>query len=207
MTTATLDRPVSETKRKLLDAAMRLMLRQGYTATTVDQVCAEAGLTKGSFFHYFKNKEQIGEAAISHFCCCQDAEQTNAEFNALKDPVDRVLGLLDFLAGKALDPNSPRACLVGNLAQELSQTNPAIRECCEQRFNHWTAEVAAMLSAAKAKHPPVVQFDPQSVATMILSLIQGSLIVAKAKRDPNVFSGNAKHARAYVENLFGLPHP
>lgn len=181
---------------------MHLMLRQGYAATTVDQVCTDAGLTKGSFFHYFKNKEQIGKAAIDYFACCRQDSFAKGDFNQLKDPLDRLLGMLDFMATTASDPKSPRACLVGNLAQELSQTHPELRSCCEESFNRWTAEFASLLEDAKARHPDASDFDPRSVATLILSLIQGSIVVAKTRQDPGIFSENIQHSRAYIQNLF-----
>jgi len=195
---------MGETKRRLLDAATHLMLRQGFTATTVDQVCCEAGLTKGSFFHYFKTKEQIGEAAIDHFSCCQRDAHGAAEYNKLEDPLDRILGMLDFLASMAGDPKNPKACLVGNLTQELAQTNPTLRSCCEASFNRWITGIATLLGAAKEKHPPATDFDPDSVATLMLSLIQGSLLVAKARQNPDVVVQNAKHCRTYIESLFGI---
>jgi len=207
MNTATATSPFSDTKRKLLDAAMRLMLRQGFTATTVDQVCSEAGLTKGSFFHYFKSKDQIGQAAVSYFSCCQQEATDKAPFNQLEDPLDSILGMLDFFAEKATDPNGPKACLVGNLAQELAQTHPAIRGCCEESFNHWTKGIASLLRAAKEKHQPSSDFEPDSVATMMLSLIQGSLVVAKARQNPDVLVQNVKHFRSFIESLFGINKP
>ena len=88
MKTETAQRPMPDTKRKLLDSAMHLMIRQGYTATTVDQVCCDAGLTKGSFFHYFKSKEQIGEAAIDYFSCCRRDAFAKGAFNSLEESLD-----------------------------------------------------------------------------------------------------------------------
>lgn len=183
---------------------MRLMLRQGYTATTVDQVCGEAGLTKGSFFHYFKSKEQIGEAAIDYFSCCQRDTHSQGSFNQLKDPLERFLGMLDFFASKVNDPTCPKACLVGNLAQELSNTNSELRSCCEASFDAWTRGLTALLTAAKEKHPPAIDFEPESVANMMLSLVQGSLLVAKTKQDAAIIVQNVKHCRSYIETLFGL---
>src|SRR5690606_31246727 len=60
-------RDPAATRRQLLEATTRLMLRQGYAATTVDQICEEAELTKGSFFHHFANKEAIGLEAMNAF--------------------------------------------------------------------------------------------------------------------------------------------
>jgi TetR/AcrR family transcriptional repressor of nem operon len=199
---STVEQPLPETKRKLLDAATHLMLRQGYNSTTVDQVCCEAGVTKGSFFHYFKTKEQIGEAAIDYFSCCQQDAHAKAPFNEIMDPLDRLLGMLDFFAAMASDPKTPKACLVGNLAQELSQTNSDMRTCCEESFNQWTAGVIVMLEAAKEKHTTRVDFDPHSVATMMLSLLQGSILIAKTRQDHRVFKENLEHCRAYVASLF-----
>lgn len=191
------------TKRKLLDSAMRLMLRQGFTATTVDQVCAESGLTKGSFFHYFKTKDQIGEAAVELFSCCQREAQERAGFNKLDDPLQRLFGMLDFFAASVRGKSAMKACLVGNLTQELAQTNSGIRSCCEMNFNQWTSNIAGMLKEAKQSHPPASDFDPESVANLILSLMQGSLLLAKAKQNVTVIEQNIEHCRAYLKSLFG----
>src|ERR671911_434050 len=55
--------PISKNARaRLLSAGRQLMLARGFTGTSVDQICAEAGLTKGSFFHHFGTKDEFGEA-------------------------------------------------------------------------------------------------------------------------------------------------
>jgi len=56
-----------ETKRKLVDAGVNLMRRRGFNATTVDDICAAAGVTKGAFFHYFKSKDDLATAAVIRF--------------------------------------------------------------------------------------------------------------------------------------------
>ena len=47
------------TRRRLIDAALALMTKRGFNATTVDEICTEAGVTKGGFFHHFMNKDDI----------------------------------------------------------------------------------------------------------------------------------------------------
>ena len=54
-------------KDKLLGAALALFREKGFTATTVDDLCARAGVTKGAFFHHFKTKEDVGVAAADHW--------------------------------------------------------------------------------------------------------------------------------------------
>src|SRR5436190_6027470 len=79
-----------EKKRRLIEAAIRLMLRQGFSATTVDQVCAEAGLTKGSFFHYFKSKDEVGEDVLDYFFEQQQQQFAGAKFSTLCDTLEKL---------------------------------------------------------------------------------------------------------------------
>lgn len=53
----------AETRNRLLDAARDVIRAQGYPATTIDDVCASAGVTKGVFFHHFESEERLGVAA------------------------------------------------------------------------------------------------------------------------------------------------
>ena len=80
-----------ETKRKLLDAGVSLMRQRGFNATTVDEVCAEAGVTKGGFFHYFKTKDDLATAAVGRFYEVKAKQFADAPFRGLADPLDRIL--------------------------------------------------------------------------------------------------------------------
>jgi TetR/AcrR family transcriptional repressor of nem operon len=56
-----------ESKTKLLNAALNVIRGKGYAATTVDDICHSAGVTKGSFFHHFKSKDELALAAVAHW--------------------------------------------------------------------------------------------------------------------------------------------
>src|SRR5262245_33438101 len=86
----------SKTRNKVPDAAQELMLAKGYSATSVDEVCQAAGLTKGSFFHYFPGKEDMGIAVAERFYAARRQAFEEAPFRRLPDPLDRALGQVDF---------------------------------------------------------------------------------------------------------------
>src|SRR5580700_7268955 len=86
----------SNTKTKLLDAALMVIRAKGYTATTVDDICEAAGVTKGAFFHHFKSKEELAVEAAKHWGTRTSALFASAPFRALPDPLDRVLAYIDF---------------------------------------------------------------------------------------------------------------
>src|SRR6516164_7584070 len=98
----------SLTKQKLLDAAEELMLAKGYTATSVDEICTAAGLTKGSFFHYFEGKEHLGRVVAERFYAARKQMFASAPFHQKKDPLERVLGRIDFFLDMARGPHTPK---------------------------------------------------------------------------------------------------
>ena len=192
-----------DTKRRLLDATLQLMTRQGFTATTVDDICAEAGLTKGSFFHYFKSKDEIGEGVLDFYCARQQEQFAGAKFNQLADPLERLHGFLDFFGENMGGSGKTQGCLMGNLTQELALTHPRMRARCEEKFGKLTGLVGHLVGEAKAKHALKADFDPEGVAVMFISLLQGSMLLAKARQDKSLLADNLAHFRAYLDSLFG----
>ena len=193
--------PDSPARTKLLDAAEALMLSRGYVAATVDGICSSAGLTKGSFFHYFKNKEELGKVLLKRF-----AERQGAGFreacSSLEDPLDRIYCMIDVAIGGARNPEM-KGCLVGTLAQEISETHPELREVCRCSFEGFTEEVARDLQAAKELHCPEAEFDAASLGAYFLSIAQGSMLLLRTSGDRSVMEQNLIHFRQYVRSLYG----
>src|SRR6201986_5502913 len=82
--------------QKLLDAAVHVIRSKGYSAARVGDICAEAGLTKGAFFHHFASKEACAIAAAAHFAANADAVFDAAPYSHLSDARARILGYIDF---------------------------------------------------------------------------------------------------------------
>jgi TetR/AcrR family transcriptional repressor of nem operon len=193
-------RPIA--KEKLLDAAERLMLAKGFVATTVDEICHEAGLTKGSFFHYFKSKENLGKAVLDRFCQVrlELLQQSPSQKNT--DPLERIYGWIDFAIEMSKSPMAQNGCLLGNFAQELSDTHPQMRSSCARHFTDWAGLLKKELDEAKAKHRPEALLDTTSLAEHLIAIIEGALILAKAKQDMAVMEQSLLHFRRYVKSLF-----
>jgi TetR/AcrR family transcriptional repressor of nem operon len=192
----------SPTRQKLLDAAEELILTKGYTATSVDEVCEAAGLTKGSFFHYFEGKEHLGRLVAERFYTSWVRKSQAAPFRRKQDPLDRVLGRIDCFIETSRAP-SWNGCLLGTLVQELSRTHPRIRSACEAYFDDLADDFGKDLREAKARHAPRAHWDPRSVAGHLLAVAQGAIILAKAKQDPKVFEEGLLHFKDYLRRLFG----
>src|SRR5712671_603114 len=193
-----------ETKRKLVDAGVNLMRSRGFNATTVDDVCAAAGVTKGGFFHYFKSKDNLAAAAVTRFHELKAKQFADAPFRNLADPLERVFGRLDFAKESSGGTRGlTKGCLLGMFAQEMSFTNAQLRSICHDRFAQIAKDFEIDLAEAKAVYAPRAAFDPKTVAMLYVSIVQGSLILAKASESNRVLVENIEQFRAYLQTLFG----
>ncbi|MGH6794908.1 MAG: TetR/AcrR family transcriptional regulator [Methylocella sp.] len=190
-----------------MDAAMQEIRAKGYSAMTIDNVCLAAGLTKGSFFHHFKSKEELALAAAAHFAALVDGLFAQAPYRALSDPLDRVFGYVDFRKAILKGPLPERTCLLGTLVQETFESHPAIREACGTHISAHAAEVAKDIAAAKLLYAPNATWSAGGLALYTQAVIQGGFILAKAKNGPQVAEECLDHLRRYLEMLFNHPNP
>src|SRR5579863_5352390 len=116
-----------ESKKRILDAALHVIRAKGYSATRVEDVCEAAGLTKGSFFHHFSSKEDLALAAAEHFSAIADGIFSSAPYQSLTDPLERILGYVDFRKAMLQGELPEYTCLLGTMVQETYETHPMIR--------------------------------------------------------------------------------
>ena len=192
----------SPTKERLLDAAQALMLAKGFSATTVDEICEQAKLTKGSFFHYFKSKEALGQALLQRFCETGDRLH-HSLCGKERDPLKRVYAYIDGVITLSRDRVMSRGCLLGTFAQELCDSHPAIRRQCANGFEAWAVQFGEELRRAKARYAPRAAFDPKELAEHLIAIMEGSLILGKARNNMKVVERNLRHYARYLRSLFG----
>jgi len=192
-------------KKKLLDAALRVIRSKGYEAATVDDMCLAAGVSKGSFFHHFASKEVLATAAAAHFAAGADARFAAAPYRAAEDARERLLGYVDFRRA-LLDGELPDiTCLLGTMVQETYATHPAIREACDAHIRSHAADVARDIEVAKRERAPGAAWSAESLGLFTQAVIQGAFVLAKAHDDPGVAAECLTHLRRYLESQ--LPDP
>ncbi len=196
-----MDLATKDSKTKLLDAALKVIRTKGYVATTVDDLCAEAGVTKGSFFHHFKSKEELALAAVEHWNATTGGLFAQAPYTQIADPRDRVLAYIDFRAAILQGELPDFTCLLGTMVQETFETHPRIRDACEQGITLHARVVAADIAAAKAMYAPKATWQPDDVALYTQAAIQGAFILAKARGSAEIAANCVAHLRRYVASL------
>ncbi len=192
----------TESRTKLLDAALKSIRTKGYAASSVEDICTAAGVTKGSFFHHFKTKDDLAIAAIEHSASATAKLYESATYRSVGTPIDRLFAYLDFrqqqLAGALTDVSEP----IGMVAGEVFESHAAIRQACAKAMEEHTAMVEADIAAAMKERGVDAPWFAHTLALHMQAVFQGALVVAKANADPEVIARCVEHLRRYLEFLF-----
>lgn len=199
------DQTRHESKTRLLSAALNVIRAKGYAAATVDDICQAADVTKGSFFHHFKSKDDLATSAAAYWGEMTEGFFASAPYHNSKDPLDRLLGYVDFRAEILRGDLSDYTCLLGTLVQETYATHPDIRAACDKGMSTHIAILTRDIEAAKRLYAPNAPWSAASVGYFIQSVLQGAFIFAKAKQGPEVARESLAHLRRYLEAIFNRP--
>ena len=191
---------------KLLQAALQIIRAKGYNATSVDDLCTAAGVTKGAFFHHFQTKEALAVAAADHWSEVTGALFAAAPYHDLPDPLDRVLGYIDFRGGLLQGPVEGFTCLVGTMVQEVFASSPEITAACEASIAGHARKLEDDIAAALVQYR-ITDVSAVSLALHTQAVLQGAFILAKAKGGPEIARDSVGHLKRYLALLFqSSPH-
>ena len=191
-----------DTKTKLLDAALLVIRTKGYAGTSVDDLCRAAGVTKGAFFHHFKTKEELAVAAAGHFGAMAEGLFSAAPYRSLSDPLERLLGYVDFRKSILQGTLPEFTCLLGTLVQEAYETHPAIAAAANRYISEHATTLEADISAVMATRGAPTTWTAASLALYTQAVMQGAFILAKAKGGPQVAVDCLNHLSGYLKLLF-----
>jgi TetR/AcrR family transcriptional repressor of nem operon len=194
--------PTESAKDKILRTALSRLRTNGYAATTVEDLCAGAGVTKGAFFHHFDSKEDLALAAADYWSEVTGALFAGAPYHKLADPLDRMLGYIDFRKALLTGELPEFTCLAGTMVQETYASNPAIREACARSITGHAATIERDIRAAIARYGIKPAWTATSLALYTQAVLQGAFILAKATGSAKAATDAVDHLHRYVELLF-----
>lgn len=189
------------TRERILEAASRLFYQYGYHATGLDRILAEAGVTKGNFYYHFKSKEELALATldwqfetIASGVASLRAKHTSA--------LDALLAILDFFAGVITEQKNSGGicgCYFGNFTLELSNENPAVSARLKTVFKHYQQAFRDLLEQAAAAGELPAHADPEQLAAVTLSLLEGAILIDKAHQEPREVRRAVEFLKTYLK--------
>jgi TetR/AcrR family transcriptional repressor of nem operon len=188
-------------RSRLIRATFDLVRSKGYASTRVEDICAAAGVTKGSFFHHFESKEDLAISAAQAWA--EGAVQlfTHAPYMSESEPLKRLLGYLNFRRDLISGHIREWSCYAGTTIQETHETHPALREACAHSIDAHLVHVTQLVDEALSRYP-IPRLHAQSLALHFQAVLQGAFVLAKARQNAQVAIDCVDHLQRYVGLLF-----
>lgn len=189
-------------RTRLLEAARDIIRAKGFAATSVDDLCVVADVTKGAFFHHFGSKDALGVAAADFWTETNTGFFGAAPYHEPADALKRVLAYVAFRKAIIMGELAEFTCLVGTMAQEVYATSPAIRDACGHSiFSHATT-LEADIETARLERGITAAWTAESLARHTQAVLQGGFVLAKAANNPELARESLDHLDRYIRHLF-----
>jgi len=172
----------NETRASIIKIGTNRISRNGFNATGIDALLKEVGVPKGSFYHYFKSKEEFGMAVINQFAERYDQRLDTFLGDEEITPLTRIRNLLESSLTRLEQNRCSKGCLIGNLGQEMADQNELFRTRLEEIFSSWRERYAGCLREARQNGDLSPELDPDVMAGFILSGWEGAILQAKVMK-------------------------
>jgi TetR/AcrR family transcriptional repressor of nem operon len=196
----------ADTRARILDAAHAMILEKGYAGLSIDGLIGSVGLTKGAFFHHFKNKQALARSLIRRHADESVALLQTHIARASKlssDPLQRLLifvGLYEEMF-EHLDEPFP-GCLFASYIYELGQFDADTIRIATEEFVLSRDEISRMLTAVEATYPPAMPVDRQALADAFQAIFEGAFILSKALREPRLIATQLRMYKTCLEAIY-----
>jgi TetR/AcrR family transcriptional regulator, transcriptional repressor for nem operon len=175
---------------------------KGYSATRIEDVRAEAGVTKGSFFHHFKSKNDITLAAVEAWDANATELFATAPYHDITDPLDRLLTYIDYRKALLTGDLPEFTCFPGFIVQEAYRTHPELSAAAGKGINDGAKALEADICVAMEEYGCTGDWTAESLARHMTAVIQGGFVLAKATGSASAAADSLSHLRRYLELLF-----
>ncbi len=181
-------------------------MQRGYAGTSVDDILKSAGLTKGAFFHHFKGKGDLARELVERHArgvivMFEDfARRAEAKTD---DPLEQVFLFLKYFDEFLLSSNEPPpGCIYAVYVYESMQFEPAIRAGVAASLRDWTAIYVRKFHEVLERYEPAMPVTARELAELVVAMIEGSLVLARAYGDERLAERQSDHLRRYLTLLF-----
>lgn len=182
-------------KTEIIDIGTELIALNGYNATGIDTILKQAGVPKGSFYHYFRSKEDFGLAVIDRFAIQYEQKLGSFFDDSSVSPLSRIRNYLEHSLAHMTENHFTKGCLIGNLGQELADQNERFREKLAVIFQEWKERFSSCLTEAQKAGEISSNFHPDIVADFILAGWEGAILRSKVTKSP-------ESLRNFIDTLF-----
>jgi AcrR family transcriptional regulator len=190
---------ISDTRERLVAAAMELFVFQGYAHTSLAQIARKAGVLPGSLHYFFPTKQDLLHATLERRKELLWDDVLQPIWERHDDPIERVFGLLRGYREMLEMTGFAHGCPIGNLVIEVAGTHPDARRLLVQNFDNWLDAVERCFVESGHRLPSGV--EPRRLAVFVLTTMEGAVMLARAYRDFEAYDAAVVLLRDYLERV------
>lgn len=199
----------SATRENILETAERLVIDNGFSATSVELVIAESGTSKGAFFHHFASKQALALALVERYASADLdtlAQAVAYAEQSYDDPAERVIEFVKVYEDGADDLMAVQsACLYASILAEGGLIDSGAAAPVAAVLQEWRSALAAMLSEALATRNPRRRIDTDALTDHFFATFEGAFLICRATGDDSQMRAQITVLRQLLEALLALP--
>ena len=198
-----------ETREKILQAAARLFALKGYHDTKLEEVLVAAQVTKGAFFHHFRDREDLGFAVLDWHMDQRrqllDAIEQELPLAEEASPLQRLFRRLDAIQEMVRRRERRKGgCIIGNMSTALSDCHERFRKRLAECFDQMAQELLPHLEAASRPLRPARRPDTSALARYIVTVIEGAIMQSRTLGDAKLLPRQLAFLKEHLtKNLDG----
>lgn len=191
----------SGTRARLLEIAHDEIHQAGFQSVSINTIIQRAGVSKGAFFHHFKNKQALGIALIDEVLLAHIKERWLDPLQDLTDPIKTIISVFSN-NGNELQENELRCgCPLNNLAQEVSSVDESMRLAMDNVFSTWIQGFAQFIEQAQQDQKITQSLSARSIASTLVSFCEGTISLVKVSQGTGVIEDNFPALIHFLESI------
>ena len=189
----------SATRQRIVMTALEQFYVKGYNSTSIADILSRSQVHSGSLYHFFPGKQDLLVAVLEFYRDGIKENLLDIAWAEVTDPIEKIFALLNGYRIGLVTSDFQHGCPIGNLALEISEPDPRIRELLDVNFSNWIEAIVACLEDAGDRLPP--ETDRRALGEFILTIMEGAIMQARTAKDIGVFDRNITVLRQHIDLL------
>jgi TetR/AcrR family transcriptional regulator, transcriptional repressor for nem operon len=191
-------RDLAQTRHDILNAAFDEIYKSGFHASSLDTILERTELTKGALFHQFASKLELGYAVVDEIIVPMTRARWITPLEAFDDPLRGILHLVERHIANAPQAELDRGCPLGNLIQEMSNSDAGFRRRLHRCVEVWIEGVAEHVERGRRTGYVRRSVRPRAVGEYVVVTLEGVFAVVKGMRDKSVVPTAVSSMRTFL---------
>jgi len=185
-----------ETRQRIVAQAAAMFNQHGFDGSSLSELMKATGLEKGGIYRHFSSKEELAAEAFDYaWKAAWDARMR--DLDSITNSVDKLKHLIaNFVSRRS---SVPGGCPLLNTAIDADDGNPILRESALKALGVWRAHLVSIITAGKKSKEIRLGVDAGTLATLIITSLEGALVVSRLERDPKALHAAQEHLERYME--------